>query len=177
MLSRKGILVVLIVTVELLTLMPVLAIQQRDALNNDRVHRVIEQIWSSQETERQDAKQALINIGPEAIEPLIMLLKDIIRNPYRRYMIGKEMEVEQAIEDYNRLLAQNKSKKAKEALNQLSKWEISIRLKLDAIDLLINLQAKEAVPVLIELMLHDLSIAGLGRERWRDGMQSLKRLG
>lgn len=56
---------------------------------DEPVALAIKKLWSAEESERQSAKNALVQTGPEAMRPLMALLEDLIRHPGIRYAEGK----------------------------------------------------------------------------------------
>jgi hypothetical protein len=141
------------------------------------VDSAISQLWAADERGRSQGKRALIELGPQTTGPLVELLKDLVRNRHERYMIGREVAGREASERYRALNENATNEDRQEALNQSLKWEITHRLREDVIDLLVIQRAEDAVPVLVELMLQDLAIAGLHREMFLPGARGLIRIG
>lgn len=115
------------------------------APQRNTAEQMVKKLWSADNPERMEAKESLIKLGHEAIVPLVSTLEDIIRDPRPRYPSGMEAEGEAALELFKRLPPEERSR------SEYSSLEISGRLKDDCIELLGELHAVEAVPVLIEL--------------------------
>ncbi|HWC78046.1 MAG TPA: hypothetical protein VG778_11320 [Blastocatellia bacterium] len=126
------------------------------------VDRLIEKLWSSDE-ERLAAKKELSSLGPEVIVPLQLLLEEIISNFRSRYEIGKEKEVADARDWYQRAKDSGDSEEQRKASSYWAGFEITNRLKQDALDLLVSHKAEAAVPVMLELSLRGPNFfSGLG---------------
>lgn len=92
--------------------------------DNGQADLAVKQLQSPKEAERQAAKETLIQLGSSAIPPLVKVLKDLVANQNRSYVIPDEDE----------------------------EAEIQSRLQPDVYELLGRLHAEEAVPLLIKAM-------------------------
>src|SRR5713226_2061871 len=102
-------------------------------------------LWSSDDSERETARQKLLQLGSAAIQPLISLLKDIREKPPRRFATGKEQEGEEAWEQARRIPKEYNGEEWAEALRKFHRLEITARLQRDAVDILVNLRSDEAI--------------------------------
>lgn len=103
---------------------------------------LVDLLWSSDHAQRRAAKRRLLKVGPDAIPVLLSLLEDIRANPRkRRFATGREGEAHQALDRYQDYPPED-----------LYDLEITGRLKDDTAELLGQLHAVDAVPILIELM-------------------------
>lgn len=125
---------------------------------DEPVALAIKKLWSAEESERQSAKNALVQTGPEAVRPLMALLEDLIRHPGIRYAEGKnERDFVKLKERIDRIPPDLLQERA-ETMKSLSNVAIGWRLKSDSCELLGRLRAEEAIPILIEAMEDEDSI-------------------
>src|SRR5262249_23179268 len=54
------------------------------------VERTLKLLWSSDIKQRQEAKVMLVQFGLRAEKPLVLLLDDLIKHPYRRSLANQE---------------------------------------------------------------------------------------
>ena len=121
--------------------------------NDNRVGQAIGMLWSADDSVRNQGLEETLGLGPATVQPLIELLCDLIRNPYPRFASGKEQEGHKLLEDYEELIRGNNdsaddSRRFQTAANVV----INSRLISDAVFLLGELRAVEAIPVLINIM-------------------------
>ena len=64
------------------------------------VKQTIQMLWSQESRVRELGRKEILRIGSAAIEPLIRLLSDLIKNQYPRFAAGKEEEGHKVLEDY-----------------------------------------------------------------------------
>jgi hypothetical protein len=151
---------------------------QQTIIDNDQSDLVIKQLWSSDEADRMAAKKKLLELGPRAIQPLLLLLEDIMNNPVPRYMTGKEKEAAEAQARYDRAVESRNEAELLASAEQISTLNIRSRLKRDAIDLLALLKAEEAVPLLIRsIYCCEVEVARPGKDPMRPEMEGLIKLG
>jgi len=105
----------------------------------------ITQLRSGNATEREAAKEALLNEGSDAALALIAALQELSRDPKPHFDLGNEVEGAEALRRYDSVPV-----KERNPSDYLSA-DITWRVKKDMIDLLGRLRDKAAVPVLIEL--------------------------
>jgi hypothetical protein len=123
---------------------------------DQRVKQAIQMLWSSDNAIRELGRNEIMRIGPATIQPLTELLWDLIKNKSPRFAAGKEQEGHKVLNDYVELLRKTVrtgqfvgDSRESESLSRLA---INSRLISDAIYLLGELKAVEAVPVLIYIM-------------------------
>lgn len=152
---------------------------------DDEVEQAIKQLWAEDDAVRLEAKKRLIELGSPAIRPLIALLENLTNNPHPRYVTGKESEGEEAMRQFRE---HQEGPLHDDALARLMKISISGRLRTDVYELLGQLQAKEAVPILIRDLEHQevdnmisgmtpvmRALADIGSEAVPQLIESLKR--
>jgi hypothetical protein len=66
--------------------------------NTEEVNQAIEKLWSADDAERQEGKEAIIRLGSPAAEFLVALLEDLMENRHPRFPGGKESEGSKAID-------------------------------------------------------------------------------
>jgi HEAT repeat protein len=147
---------------------------------DESVNAAIKRLNSADHSERRAAWEELVQLGPMAIKPLISLLESIKEKQNRFFLNGKEKEVAEAYERMQEAFRDGDDNGYERAREQLSKLDITFRLKRDVIGLLGELKAEEAVPVLIMLMWQDLEAQimtdGL-KTRFSDAMRALVSIG
>jgi PBS lyase HEAT-like repeat len=115
--------------------------------DEDRIASAIKSLWSSKEHERLDGKAEIIGFGTKSIPALLLLLEDLVRRPeIHRFALGKEEEGQKILSD------QGKRTLFPDQVRQLLDTDISWRLEADACELLGRLRAREAVPLLLQIM-------------------------
>ena len=141
----------------------------------DRVLSAIDHLSAADPSDRQTAKDRIIQIGAPAIQPLIAALEDLMRHPYSRYAIGTtESDYVDARERAERI-PRSDAKRQGEAARKLSSMIINQRLKEDFCELLGRLRAEEAVAALIEAM--ETWSGGDSWENSNPAMEALQKIG
>lgn len=121
--------------------------------DDGEVEQAIKMLWSADNTVRGFGREEILRIGSATVEPLIKLLSDLIQNSFPRFAAGKEEKGGEALNGYIDL-----ARKAKQPLQDNKDFEtvcrlaINTRLISDAIFLLGELRAVEAIPALIHIM-------------------------
>ena len=110
---------------------------------------LVRQLSSESDTVRLAAKAGLIELGPRAVGPLISLLEDLKNNSGPRFALDKEKEGAEVWEYYWNLPQEQRRGKA---LSRLRSLEVGGRLRNDVYELLGRLGAKDAVPLLVQIM-------------------------
>lgn len=124
--------------------------RNQEATGREQVEVAMKKLWSPDESERVLGKEELFRLGPNAVPALLSLLEDIFANPTRHhYPTGKEAEGRAALESFDR---ESLSLKPRLTLQDLTRFEITWRLKSDAFELLGRLRSVEAIPLLIRIM-------------------------
>jgi hypothetical protein len=144
-------------------------------LSEDLVDSAIKKLQSSDESERQMAKEALLQMGPSAIKPLIDYLTYVIRKAGTIYATGKsKQDFDNIRETYsNNTTTFDEKIKASKAGGDII---INQRLEEDVCKLLGRLQAEDAIPILIEAMEHEPS-ESLKWENMNPAMEALINMG
>ena len=143
---------------------------------DEQTATAIKQLWSADETERQQGKDRLRQIGQKAIPELISLLKDLWQNPFPRYATGKEEEGEAAMEQARKAAKKHDSKEISKIVAKLQGTEISSRLIEDACDLLGRVKAQETIPLFIDRLLRDEN-GNASKVYWTPAMTALAEIG
>jgi HEAT repeat protein len=125
-----------------------LARPQQDIAPNE-IDILIKNLWSSDNIKREASKERLMQLGQVSIEPLMMLLNDILSDRRPRFVTGKESEGSEAWHRFKNISLEDDSIQDREKLKEL---EITSRLKNDALALLGRLQAEQAVPLIVEFL-------------------------
>jgi len=139
-------LVILLLTSACLTLgaMPTAPTQVRAPVTGEdhAAGELVDLLWSPDHAQRGAAERQLVKLGAAAIPPLLSLLQDIYTDPRKaRFPIGREEETRQALDHYQDYRPED-----------LYDLEITARLRDDAAELLGQLHAVEAVPILIAVL-------------------------
>jgi len=135
---------------------------------------LIKNLWSPDESFRETAKKQLRQLGPTVIQPLMKLLEELKNTSKPIFESGKEAEGE---EIYQSLLEAEKNKHSGEAAvygMKLLDLDITARLREDAIELLGDVRAQEAIPYLITNMERQPILSKL---YWCVSMESLVKIG
>jgi hypothetical protein len=135
--------------------------EAQESVSDEYIHDTFQHLCSSDKIERKTAKQRIMEVGPKAIHPLLVLLRDLLSNSGAGCVTDKAGDGDKDIE----------------TSDKRDKPERSSRLKEDVIDLLVRLQAKEAVDLLVVVMLEDFHSSGMGRGVGLPGMRALIKLG
>jgi HEAT repeat protein len=141
---------------------------------DEQTAAAIKQLWSADETERQQGKDQLIQIGEKATPGLMALLKELWRHPIPRYATGKEEEGAAASERFKKAIEKGDTKELLKASAKLQ--DIRSRLIEDAASLLGHLKAVEAIPLFIDRLLKDDNISGT-HFNWTPSMEALAEIG
>lgn len=125
-------------------------------IEDTETDNLIKKLWSSNNEERQDAKNRLVKLGQKAIPSLISLLKEVTEKNESRFVPGKEKEGAELLKQFQDRFGDTSSPASPQSLAELQaklrEVEISWRLKSDSIELLCRLKAEEAVPIIINLL-------------------------
>jgi hypothetical protein len=136
------------------------------------------QLRSAEESERQAGKEALIQRGHRAVEPIMSLLNDLLAHPYDlQYATGYEEEGRKLQRES---ADQSRPERAGSAEQELARIEITHRLKKDCIELLGQLRAVEAIPTLVMLLRQpDTTVISISVNRFatRPEMKALANIG
>ena len=122
-----------------------------------QVMQSIRRLWSREENERAQGKRELIALGSVAREPLTFLLRDLVDNRYPRFTTGMEEEGNQLLESYKAsqkmaLPADRLFAAGRPYIERLARISINSRLISDTIELVGEVRAAQAVPMLIEFL-------------------------
>ena len=118
-----------------------------------RAKQAIQKLWSPDQLVREQGRKEVMRIGSAAINPLIELLSDLLKNKSPRFAAGKEEEGQKALKDYVNLIRKTRGPVlGSEESKALSSFVINTRLISDCIFLLGELRAIEAVSILIYIM-------------------------
>lgn len=135
---------------------------------------IIRLLSSEGAVERLEAKRKLVEIGPNAVGPLLNYLDDLTRNPYPRFPLGLEQEGQRALERYHQKLTLGKQMSSDET-RRLTSLIITDRLRNDVINTLGQLGAAEAVPLLVRIMWKEQSLGAT--EQMNAAMEALRMIG
>lgn len=125
----------------------------QDTFNRKQVSEYIELLKSSDEVKRQEGKEKLLLLGSSSIGLLVSLLGELSADPFRPWFVsGREREGIEAWERRQKADDSGNVAEARAASELIAQLEISGRLKNDVMELLGQLRAEEAVPILIRLM-------------------------
>lgn len=136
--------------------------------NQDQGAIAIKRLSSSTERDRSEGIERIQQLGRAAIEPLVSLLSDLVHNQRPRFPVDKTEEGARALREY--VMAVRASSKGtgvsydeiKVASERLAAVAINARLMTDIVQLLGELRAEQAIPILIEIMNKHYGIGGLG---------------
>jgi HEAT repeat protein len=143
---------------------------------DEQTAAAIKQLWSADETERQQGKDKLRQVGQKAVPGLISLLKELWQNPVPRYATGKEDEGAAAMEQARKAAEKHDSKEIWNIVAKLQGTDIRARLIEDAAGLLGRLKAVEAIPLFIDRLLMDDNSSGT-HFNWTPSMNALAEMG
>jgi HEAT repeat protein len=135
----------------------------RAAQRDDAAAEAIQQLWSSNRNERTRAKARLLELGRLSVPALLALLQDLLDKSGQRYSLGNEERGRAALERWHHSVDTGDKDGAAQAYRDFSRWEITSRLREDAIFLLGALRAEEAVPLLIDIMAREEADSPLSR--------------
>jgi hypothetical protein len=112
-------------------------------------------------------KRQIIELGSDAVAPLIAFLRDLAAsNCIPRFQTGEERQGQAAVEDYNLLLQREgyESPNRRSAMERVFNLTINDRLSSDVIFILGDIKSKEAVQFLIKIMEYNGTYFGFGAE-------------
>lgn len=129
-----------------------------NSIDRDLVSIAIDKLWSANDVERTAGIKQLQQLGKQTIKPLVSLLSDLVNRQEPRFSSENQAEGNRALQEY--VIALRKSSERdgtrhdeiKRADDRLSALSINSRLMVDVVDLLGRLEAKQSVPILIEIM-------------------------
>ena len=125
----------------LLVTMPQLASAQRS--DASEVESAIERLWSANKDQARDAKEQLVGLGVNSVQPVTSLLSGIWKDGQKRHFArGKEREGAMAWAKHQ----------AGDESDELWRFEITSRLITYTCEILGRLGAVESVPALIEVV-------------------------
>src|SRR5207244_1786088 len=107
----------------------ILSARQQMPTKDEQATRAVKDLQSENESTRQYAKEKLLALGPSAIPPLLVILKEL--DSHRGYIVPDDKREAKKLEE--------------ESLKRG-------RLEYDVEELLGKLHAEEAVPLLIKIM-------------------------
>jgi HEAT repeat protein len=147
----------------------------QDRPNGNQAIEYVALLKSFDEAIRNEGKSKLLKLGAESIRPLVALLEDLLREPFKPWFaVGREREGKEAWDHYQ-AVDPREVNVVRAASDRLAGLEISGRLRNDTIELLGRLRAHEAVPLLIRIMeQRDLDNAS---EKMRAEMYALAAIG
>jgi hypothetical protein len=151
-------------------------ILQVRAYDKDSTNEAIKRLWSSDEGERARGKRELLEGGQSSIKPLMALLTDIESNLSPRYVTGKEKEGRESAKQLSETYPTGNERKIRKYLEEYTKIEITARLRNDIIELLGYLQAQEAIPLLMDIIIKEPR-RNLSKEYWDVTMKALVQIG
>ena len=125
---------------------------QLSVTEGDAVNKAIQGLWSARDSDRANAKDQILQLGPQSITALIKLLEELADKPGPRFASGTEEEGRRLWERVQSGKIDKLDIRAWDALNEV---EISSRLYRDALELLGQLRAEAAVPLVVRLMSTD----------------------
>lgn len=114
--------------------------------DQSRLNSAIKKLWSPIENERQQGMEQIKQLGDRGIEPLLALLTDLSHNNKPQFLTGNEEEGERLLKEYR-----NNPENDKVA-RRIAAITINERLKSDIVNLLGDLRAEKAVPILVEIV-------------------------
>lgn len=125
-----------------------------------RATQSIRKLWSTEDAVRGEGKRELIALGP-AREPLTALLRDLMNCRHPRFPTGMEEEGNQLLESYKAtqettLPVDRMFAAGQPYIERLARISINSRLISDTIELLGEVGAAQAVPMLIEFLESEL---------------------
>lgn len=122
---------------------------------NSDIDRLFEMLYSPSDDERELAMRQFIELGSDAVAPLIAFLRDLAAsNRIPRFQTGQEQQGQAAMEEYCSLLQREgyKSPNVKAAMDEVFTLTINDRLSQDAIFILGELKTEDAIQFLIKIM-------------------------
>lgn len=156
-----------------------LSASSEPVLVQTRVEEAMAKLWSLDDAQRRAGKETLLASGEMAIPPLLSLLDEIMAVPRMRFASGMETAAMRALERLERAKRDGNEGERLEASIDLSRLEITDRLRRDAVDLLVELKAEAAIPRLIALLspLREIHVVGLGGTVQPPAADALAKLG
>jgi HEAT repeat protein len=149
----------LLLTVFLLfSLWEKIVVAQNSPQSDSQTAALINSLWSSDESTRKRAKDELAEIGSNAGIALVQLLEDILRDSHPRFAQGKEDIGRRTLDEMEQSLSRGE-------------------LKQDALDVLANVKAVNAVRTLVRLTVARPVVGGIGRVDMTPEMQCLIKIG
>jgi len=125
------------------------------ATEYDAVSKAIQGLWSPRDSDGARSKDQILRFGSQSITALIKLLEDIADKPEPRFAAGKEEEGRRL---WDRAQSSKIDKLDTHAWQALNEVEISSRLYRDALELLGQLRAEAAFPLVLRLMSTDTEV-------------------
>lgn len=133
-------------------------IQAKEAVKN---------LWSSTDEERLVAKKHLLELKETSIPYLVALLNDLTNDRRPRFATGKEAEGEEALKTTFQSPSAIGFETHFAALKKVNSLNIKTRLRKDAFEILVSLEAKSALASLINKWLWELyKSIDLGEEKF-----------
>jgi hypothetical protein len=124
--------------------------------NPEEVNQAIDKLWSASDSERQEGKDALLRFGQRSVDPLLTLLADLMESQHPRFPRGKEADGHRALRRAQELSATREglagAMRLSEDFKPVSDLSINSRLFLDITELLGNLGAESAIPLLVGIL-------------------------
>ena len=122
-----------------------------------QIDSAINKLWSPKESERTEGLGELLRIGPASIERLTSVFADLINDQRPRFVSGREQEGERALEEYTlsvRMLYSRGGdyREARAAKERVTALALNSRLMTDVVHLLGELEAEQAIPLLMEMV-------------------------
>jgi hypothetical protein len=138
----------------LLAAMPQLASAQRP--DASEVGSAIERLWSADEAQARAAKEQLVGLGVNSVQPVTSLLSGIWKDGQKRHFArGKEHEG---------AIAWARHEAGADDGEEFWRFEITSRLIYDTCEILGRLGAVESVPVLMEVVESENQFGGFMKE-------------
>ena len=161
-------LIIVIASVALTGTFNVMAQSQQPISDEEKAALAIKLLWSADNAERERAKADLVKLNERAIPGLMTLLIDLIDNPTTpRFVTGRE-------EEGKTLWGHPLDSPG--ITDKISEVIINSRLEYDIIEILGDLRAKEAIPILVEIMECRMKDNWL-RQRMLPEMKALVKIG
>lgn len=122
--------------------------------DDQEAKQAVRMLWSADEAVREAGRREILRIGSATAAPLIQLLADLLQDPRPRFAAAKEEEGRKALADYVEWIrkTQRPPEIGSKVLQAVHSFVINYRLNSDAISLLGELRAVEAIPLLIHIM-------------------------
>jgi hypothetical protein len=144
----------------------------------------VEQLWSSNDSERNAGVERILEIGSSASDLLLETLVSLTQDQYPRFPKGKEEDGKRAVEEY--LWAEREFEEDDNAVdyqvviakkNAVSKLAMNARVMRDVVDLLGQLRAEASIPILIKIANRHWAIGITGPEIRSSETEALTRIG